>query len=163
MMTFLATSNEEDLLTREVSDEALEAAGAVIIFAVLFSLCLAVAAPAMADVAIDDFATAKTAMQQKLTDPMSAQWQDLFKVSTPEGEIICGKVNSKNKTGGYVGATGFIFEKRLNRATLMYSGTQDPDYTIAAAAAYCIYCTTDRRGDLSIVGLCPDLIKASRR
>ena len=28
MMTFLATSNEEDLLTREVSDEALEAAGA---------------------------------------------------------------------------------------------------------------------------------------
>ena len=28
MMTFLSTSNEEDLLTREVSDEALEAAGA---------------------------------------------------------------------------------------------------------------------------------------
>ena len=28
MMTFLATSNEEDLLIREVSDEALEAAGA---------------------------------------------------------------------------------------------------------------------------------------
>jgi hypothetical protein len=27
MMTFLATSNEEDLLTYEVSDEALEAAG----------------------------------------------------------------------------------------------------------------------------------------
>jgi hypothetical protein len=28
MMTFLATSNEEDLLIHEVSDEALEAAGA---------------------------------------------------------------------------------------------------------------------------------------
>ena len=28
MMKFLATPNEEDLLTREVSDEALEAAGA---------------------------------------------------------------------------------------------------------------------------------------
>ena len=28
MMTFIATSNEEDLLTHEVSDEALEAAGA---------------------------------------------------------------------------------------------------------------------------------------
>jgi hypothetical protein len=27
MMTFLATSNEEDLLIHEVSDEALEAAG----------------------------------------------------------------------------------------------------------------------------------------
>ena len=27
MMTFIATSNEEDLLTHEVSDEALEAAG----------------------------------------------------------------------------------------------------------------------------------------
>ena len=27
MMTFLASSNEEDLLTHEVSDEALEAAG----------------------------------------------------------------------------------------------------------------------------------------
>ena len=28
MMTFIDTSNEEDLLTHEVSDEALEAAGA---------------------------------------------------------------------------------------------------------------------------------------
>jgi len=28
MMTFIVTSNEEDLLTHEVSDEALEAAGA---------------------------------------------------------------------------------------------------------------------------------------
>ena len=27
MMTFIATSNEEDLLTHEVSDEALEVAG----------------------------------------------------------------------------------------------------------------------------------------
>ena len=27
MMTFIATSNDEDLLTHEVSDEALEAAG----------------------------------------------------------------------------------------------------------------------------------------
>jgi hypothetical protein len=36
--------------------------------------------------------------------------------------------------GGYVGATGFIYEKNLNRATLMFSGGNDPDYTGAAAA-----------------------------
>src|SRR4029077_10662655 len=102
-------------------------------------------------------------MQQKLSDPMSAQWQDLFKVSTPEGEIICGKVNSKNKMGGYVGATGFIFEKRLNRATLMFSGGEDPDYKGASAAAYCVYCASDPRSDQKIVSYCPSLIKSYRR
>jgi hypothetical protein len=56
------------------------------------------------------------------------------RVQTDNGDAICGLVNSTNRMGGYVGATGFIYEKNLNRATLMFSGGNDPDYTGAAAA-----------------------------
>jgi hypothetical protein len=83
----------------------------------------------------DEFAAAKAATQRKLTDPESARFEDLFKVSTDQGEAVCGLVNSKNRMGGYAGNTGFIFEKTLNRATLMFSGGSDPDYTGRAAAA----------------------------
>jgi hypothetical protein len=99
-------------------------------------------------------------MARKLTDPESARFDDLFRVQSDSGEAVCGMVNSKNRMGGYVGATGFIYEKNLNRATLMFSGGNDPDYT--PAAAYCIYCTAGSRGDRNIIDHCPDLIKAYR-
>jgi hypothetical protein len=111
----------------------------------------------------DEFSAAKAAMARKLTDPESARFDDLFKVQADSGEAVCGMVNSKNRMGGYVGATGFIYEKNLNRATLMFSGGNDPDYTGAAAAAYCVYCTDAGRGDRNIVDHCPSLIKSYRR
>ncbi len=64
--------------------------------------------------------------------------------------------------GGYVGNTGFIYEKSSNRATLMFSGDSDPDYTGQAAAAYCVYCTTAGRGDRNIIDQCPALIRSYR-
>jgi hypothetical protein len=112
----------------------------------------------------DDFGAAKAAMSRKLTDPESARFTDLFKVSTPdEGEIICGMVNSKNRMGGYAGATGFIFHKNMNRAILMMSGATDPEYRGEAAASYCVYCANDPRGDANFVSHCPSLIKSYRR
>ena len=111
---------------------------------------------------VDEFAAAKTAMRQKLNDPDSARFDDLFKVTTDTGEAVCGLVNSKNRMGGYVGNTGFIFEKSLNRATLLFSGANDPDYSAAAAAAYCVYCMPAGRGDRNILDHCPDLIRAYR-
>lgn len=55
----------------------------------------------------DEFADAVAALVRKLTDPESARFTDLFKVSTPdEGEVTCGMVNSKNRMGGYAGARG---------------------------------------------------------
>jgi hypothetical protein len=111
----------------------------------------------------DEFAAAKAAMTRKLTDPESARFDEMFKVATDNGDAICGLVNSKNRMGGYTGNTGFIFEKALNRATLMFSGASDPDYTGQAAAAYCVYCTDAGRGDRNIVDHCPSLIKSYRR
>jgi hypothetical protein len=111
----------------------------------------------------DEFSAAKAAMARKLTDPESARFDDLFKVQTDSGEAVCGMVNSKNRMGGYVGPTGFIYEKSLNRATLMFSGGSDPDYTGAAAAAYCVYCAGAGRGDRNIADHCPSLIKSYRR
>jgi hypothetical protein len=101
-------------------------------------------------------------MARKLTDRESARFDDLFKVHADSGEAVCGMVNSKNRMGGYVGVTGFIYEKNLNRATLMFSGGNDPDYTGTAAAAYCVYCTPAGRGDRNIVEHCAGLINAYR-
>lgn len=111
-------------------------------------------------VTVDEFAEAKTAMAKKLTDPESARFEDLFKARTSYGEVICGKVNSKNRMGGYVGATGFIFETSIKRATLMFSGGSDPEYSGASAASYCLYCASDPRGDQNISDHCPSLIKS---
>ncbi|WP_441280125.1 hypothetical protein [Bradyrhizobium sp. 63_E2_N1_3] len=111
----------------------------------------------------DEFADAKAALVRKLTDPESARYTDLFKVSTPdEGEVVCGMVNSKNRMGGYAGARGFIFHKRQNLATLMLSGGSDPDYRGENAASYCVYCANDPRGDREFSVHCPSLIKSYR-
>jgi hypothetical protein len=86
---------------------------------------------------------AKAAMQRKLTDPMSAQWLDLYKVGTPAGEMVCGMVNSKNRMGGYSGATGFIYIPSISQAVLMFNGVADPEPEEAGLRNYCIYCADD--------------------
>lgn len=113
--------------------------------------------------AADEFGDVKAALVRKLKDPESARFTDLFKVSTPnEGEVVCGMVNSKNSMGGYVGARGFIFQRRPNLATIMLSGASDPDYRGENAAAYCVHCTPDARADRDFSSYCPSLIKSYR-
>jgi hypothetical protein len=57
--------------------------------------------------AADEFAAAKAAMSRKLTDPESARFTDPFN-SNGTTPVMCGMVNSKNRMGGYSGATGFV-------------------------------------------------------
>jgi hypothetical protein len=113
-----------------------------------------------AAVPAEDFTAAKAVIQRKLKDPMSAQWSELFKVKTKEGEFVCGAVNSKNSYGGYVGSSGFIFDVRFNTATIMMSGATDPDYSGEDAARYCLYCLPDPRSEQSVAPHCPSLIKS---
>lgn len=112
--------------------------------------------------AVDEFAEAKDIVRKKLSDPESARFDDLFKVQGDHGETVCGMVNSKNKMGGYVGATGFIFEKNIQSATIMMSGDSDPNYTANKAATYCLYCMPAGRGDRTMVEFCPGLLQRYR-
>lgn len=111
--------------------------------------------------AADPFAEAKAAMTKKLRDPESARFSDLYEAAQGPDKAICGMVNSKNAMGGYVGATGFIYEPSIKRATMMFSGGSDPEYTTAAAAAYCMKCSPDPRSDQKIIDHCASLIGAA--
>jgi hypothetical protein len=111
----------------------------------------------------DPFGPAKALLQRKMIDPESARFTDVYSFQTPnEGEIVCGLVNSKNRMGGYVGNKGFIYEKALNRATIMATGDSDPDYSMQAAAAYCVHCASDPRSDRSFISYCPSMLKFRR-
>ncbi|MBN8649331.1 MAG: hypothetical protein J0L55_15360 [Caulobacterales bacterium] len=48
---------------------------------------------------------AQMAVKEKLNDPESAQFENVV----ISGDAVCGWVNSKNKFGGYVGATMFLY------------------------------------------------------
>jgi hypothetical protein len=111
----------------------------------------------------DEFATAKAMLQRKMIDPESARFTSMFKVQTSgEGEVLCGLVNSKNSMGGYVGYKGFIFEENLNRVTIMATGDSNPDYSMQAAAAYCVHCAPDPRSDRNFLTYCPSMLKFRR-
>ena len=56
-------------------------------------------------------AEAETAVKDLLIDPGSAQFSDV----TTQNEVTCGFVNSKNRMGGYVGRTAFLYEKGIAR------------------------------------------------
>jgi hypothetical protein len=103
--------------------------------------------------AADEFAAAKAAMSRKLTDPESARFTDLFKSSgaTP---VVCGMVNSKNRMGGYAGATGFVYIPAENLAVLMFNGEGDPGPASYGLKAYCSNCAPDARGDDKIRSFC---------
>jgi hypothetical protein len=103
--------------------------------------------------AADEFAAAKAAMSRKLTDPESARFTDLFKSSgaTP---VVCGMVNSKNRMGGYGGATGFVYIPPENLAVLMFNGEADPGPASYGLKAYYSNCASDVRGDDKIRSFC---------
>jgi hypothetical protein len=54
-------------------------------------------------------ADVKAALEEKLKDPESARYSDVFIVQSSEGtSAACGWVNAKNSHGGYVGKTRFV-------------------------------------------------------
>ncbi|WP_454917307.1 hypothetical protein [Xanthobacter sediminis] len=55
----------------------------------------------------DEFEIAKTVVSERLKDPESARFADLS--LSPDGKIVCGKVNAKNAFSGYVGPQRFRY------------------------------------------------------
>ncbi len=47
-------------------------------------------------------------VKSQLSDPMSAQFQEVEYFIDDKNTLGCGSVNAKNKMGGYVGFTGFM-------------------------------------------------------
>jgi hypothetical protein len=103
--------------------------------------------------AVDEFAAAKATMSRKLTDPESARFTDLFK-SGGTAPVVCGMVNSKNRMGGYGGATGFVYIPAENLAVLMFNGEADPGPASYGLKAYCSNCAPDARGNDKIRSYC---------
>lgn len=60
---------------------------------------------------------AKTAVKALLNDPDSAQFTEVQSGKNP-GDV-CGMVNAKNRMGGYVGATPFLYEKLTETAAIV--------------------------------------------
>ena len=64
----------------------------------------------------------KKSIESELSDPSSVLYKDVNEF--PEG-IVCGQVNAKNKFGGYIGFTPFVFRdgQQLNLSTYNFAGT----------------------------------------
>ena len=65
-------------------------------------------------------AKAETAVRDLLIDPESAQFSDVV----TKNDVTCGFVNSKNRMGGYVGRTAFLYENGVARL----SSPKDADF-----------------------------------
>jgi hypothetical protein len=58
-----------------------------------------------------DQARARSAVYKLLIDPQSAGFQDLRTVESGKAKFVCGKVNSKDKSGVYAGHRAFVYER----------------------------------------------------
>jgi hypothetical protein len=78
---------------------------------------------------------AAKAIRANLIDPDSAKVEDVDIIQTPVGDTvpgnfitICGRVNAKNKFGGYVGSKSFIYREVLEEPyQLIIAKTEDAD------------------------------------
>lgn len=68
---------------------------------------------------------AKKGVKALLNDPESAQFYDLKRNST--GKNVCGFFNAKNRMGGYVGRTPFMYEG-LTQTTAIVQPVEDSDF-----------------------------------
>lgn len=73
-------------------------------------------------------AKARRLIASHLTDPSSLQLRDIRVVQAMvDGQkrpILCGEYNSRNKVGGYVGYTGFVYEPSVVKGVI----TMNADY-----------------------------------
>jgi hypothetical protein len=68
---------------------------------------------------------AKREVRQHLVDPSSAQFESVHE--NPKNGAVCGLVNAKNRMGGYVGASPFVYEKSSG-ATLVQEEPTERDF-----------------------------------
>jgi hypothetical protein len=70
---------------------------------------------------------AKVAVRERLFDPESAQFSEVF-TGTPGSGAICGLVNAKNRMGGYVGRRPFFYSKSSGNVVLVREPPDDGDF-----------------------------------
>jgi hypothetical protein len=68
---------------------------------------------------------AKRNVREHLVDPSSAQFESVRE--NPKTGAVCGFVNAKNRMGGYVGATPFVYEASSG-ATLVREQPTERDF-----------------------------------
>lgn len=91
---------------------------------------------AWADDSENSLATAKSAILKKLRDPDSAKFSDLL----IKEKVVCGKVNAKNRFGGYEGPKGFVYIFKLNMAFIDSGDPISTDVLDTIAVGYENYC-----------------------
>lgn len=76
---------------------------------------------------------AEAFVTQRLKDPDSAKFRNLFTLNNPDGSVyaVCGEVNAKNSYGGYNGFNGFVY--LLERKTLAFATGTGPTRGAEAA------------------------------
>jgi hypothetical protein len=74
--------------------------------------------------AIPDDADFRLAVDNQLSDPRSAQFEDVEVGSN----AICGEINAKNQFGGYTGFKAFVFERKTKRLWVEDSADADAAY-----------------------------------
>lgn len=76
--------------------------------------------------------SAKDAVRRVLVDPESAQFRDVRQYSKPDSPVlVCGKVNAKNRMGGYTGFHNFM----LYGATVALGADELQSATIGACCS----------------------------
>lgn len=68
---------------------------------------------------------AKRAVRQGLIDPDSAKFESVF--TNQKSGAVCGFVNAKNRMGGYVGASPFVYQRETG-ATLVREPPKERDF-----------------------------------
>jgi hypothetical protein len=83
--------------------------------------------------------TAKKDVLKKLNDPDSARFSDLSAKEKDGRGIVCGRVNAKNRYGGYEGFRPFLYDPAISVGSIIYGGarvTDDPFSQMAQMKGY---------------------------
>jgi hypothetical protein len=99
---------------------------AAISLLMLSGACLADEAAALAK--------ARAAVAAKLNDPDSAKYVDEKVIQQNGREIVCGRVNARNRFGGYDGPKPFLFDPAIKQGAIIYGGTAITDDVISGLA-----------------------------
>ena len=75
----------------------------------------------------DAIAQTQTVIKANLFDPDSAQFKDLIFYRNGDRRTVCGKVDSRNKFGGYVGYKSFIYWAHSQKLLMTDHGNDESE------------------------------------
>jgi hypothetical protein len=107
----------------------------------LLSALLITSTGAIADPAFIE--RAKKDVLQKLNDPGSARFDDVVVREKNGLTYVCGRVNAKNRLGGYDGFKPFLYSSVIKSGALIYDGdaiTDDPLSKVARINGFDDHC-----------------------